>query len=870
MREDQTFKLPEPGTIYDLPQCELNYVYVTRQVLPKLKKENEESPEDIFDIIEHGPFVITGFIHMNEEIQCIYNVSNIIKIHDNSVKFARTSRKTVFIKLRNVYLYKIEQLSNNSLIIWVIGQRALYAIRNVSDEYKETFNIVMDKANLYLCLKSIRKNETKECIFTFSEYLEQISYVYSEKILKIKNKLVKYSKFLFFMMLDDISLNWPVSLFFKGLKELCNDSFEAAKLNKKKVEILRNEAINTLKLNDSFINDDIINNGNALNDSFGLQNNFFNIDFSLTKSQNRILTYPFPRANAEGRKLYNNLEKALMHIPFKPEDLDIETAAIFLGDDLDSVDSMREKIKCHAEGLIDFIKISKKWEKSILFKQLIDISKGVDVYLRETDSMFLNKNFKKIYDIKNKINPSVTPIKNISKKRNVSQLANDSSTELNDDIDFKTNLLSKKEFLYKITDQLISEIIDSQKYSKKYNLKIFIDNITENFKISYEDVLKFILENIEHFVNLTIQKHTEIYKDLENMLIFKSNFSKESKFKSCVDDESKISSKYDLSETNILNSIEDLSFKNKKRINKEKYVKSDVYEFQTYNKNKTLNLDTICKSSDIELNSQEFNSMSINIKKTAECLKKAISHGSYKLLSNTNSIVNKQNKLTLNSLRNSTTFLENKEYACNNSLKQNIMNDSLYDINLKYESSFENIMNKLNCKMTPENLRTLVDKSVKKNTTLVNSEKSDNKNDYFDTKIKTNLQLSEQDDPVINGDLSFNKFTKTLLESSLIKPGRGKPMLQIIPFPPTQPAQNSKLWFCPLKNCNYFSETFVSNRIYKTIIEHLKYHRNILSSKDKCEDSENHKQKNETVRSFVDKLETIASLWNLQSNEIQL
>lgn len=64
-----------------------------------------------------------------------------------------------------------------------------------------------------------------------------------------------------------------------------------------------------------------------------------------------------------------------MYIPFKPEDLDIETAAIFLGNDLNSVNDMREKIKDHAEGLIDFIKISKKWEKSILFKQLIDISK---------------------------------------------------------------------------------------------------------------------------------------------------------------------------------------------------------------------------------------------------------------------------------------------------------------------------------------------------------------------------------------------------------------------------------------------------------------------------------------------------------------
>lgn len=152
MREDQTFKPLKPGTIHDLPQCELNYVYVTQQILPRLKKGNEDPPEDIFDVIERGPFVITGFIHMNEETQSILKILNIKKINDSLVRFAHTSRKTVFIKLRNVYLYKIEQLPSNSLLIWVVGQRALYAIRNVSDEYKETFDIVIEKANLY-CTK---------------------------------------------------------------------------------------------------------------------------------------------------------------------------------------------------------------------------------------------------------------------------------------------------------------------------------------------------------------------------------------------------------------------------------------------------------------------------------------------------------------------------------------------------------------------------------------------------------------------------------------------------------------------------------------------------------------------------------------------
>ncbi|KTW32577.1 uncharacterized protein T551_00062 [Pneumocystis jirovecii RU7] len=867
MREDQTFKPLKPGTIHDLPQCELNYVYVTQQILPRLKKGNEDPPEDIFDVIERGPFVITGFIHMNEETQ---------------IRFAHTSRKTVFIKLRNVYLYKIEQLPSNSLLIWVVGQRALYAIRNVSDEYKETFDIVIEKANLYLYLRSIRKSETEDCIFTFPEYLEQISHVLGEKELVVKNKMIKYSKFLFFMMLDDVLLNWQTSLFFKDLKQLCNDSFKIAELNKKKVEILRNEAVNTLKLTNSFTDESIINNKQKLDDSFQLQHDFFNVEFLFKKSQNRILTYPFPRANAEGRKLYNDLKKALMYIPFKPEDLDIETAAIFLGNDLNSVNDMREKIKDHAEGLIDFIKISKKWEKSILFKQLIDISKGIDICLKETDSMFFkNEDSQKLYEKKNKIYHNTESIKNIPNKRTILDL-NNSSAELsiNNNVTYKTDLTSKKEFLYKITDQLISELIDSQKYAKKYNLKIFIDNITKNFKISYRATLKFILQNIEYFANLAIQKHTEIYKDLENMLIFKLNFLKNPKLKLSMNKQLK-TSKYNILKSNASNFLEDSCFKNKKKLNKKKYIENEIHKSKNYNtpsdfetiiKDEILDpLDIIYKSSDTKLDLQKLNNISTNFKKNTECLKETISHDSYKSPFNINTTFNnKRNKLNLNLLKKHADFPKNEKEAYNNNPKQNTMNEFLSNTNLKHELLCEDTINKPNHKIISENLSVLIDKSPvseKKNIiTYSDFNKSNQEKNYLNTEVEADLQPFKFDNSATSNDSSFNKFTKILLESSLIRPGRGKPMLQIIPLPPTQPSQNSKLWFCPVKDCNYFSETFISNRIFKTIIKHLKYHRSILSSKDKYENSE-HQLKNKLVRDFVDKIETITTVWNLQLNE---
>ncbi|KAG5439409.1 hypothetical protein PCANB_001983 [Pneumocystis canis] len=843
MREDQSFKPLKPGTIHNLPQCDLNYVYVTRQIPPRLKIKEEEPPEDIFDAVERGPFIITGFMYINEKTQ---------------VQFARTSQKLVFIKLRNIHLYKIERVSNNSLLIWVIGQRALYAIQSVSDEYKDMYNIIMEKANIYSCLRSIRENETEKCIFTFPDYLKQISYALNEKELEVKNKIIKYSKFLFSMMLDDIILNWSESLFFRDLKQLCNDSFKLAELNKKKVEILRNEAIDTLKLTNGFMDCSAENHEKKSDNFIQLQRNFFNIDFSFRKTQDRILTYPFPRANAEGRKLYNDLKKALMHVPLKPEDLDIEMAAIFLGNDLNSVNDIREKIKTHAEGLIDFIKISKKWEKSILFKQLINITKGIDICFKKTDSMlFKNEHCQKLslYNQKNnKINHDITLIKNIPRKRSISDLE-ESPLELknNNNITRETDLTLRKEFLRRITDQLISELIDSQKCAKKYNLKIFIHNIIKNFKIPYEVILKFILGNIEYFISLTIQKHTEIYKDLRKMLAFKLYFSEDFGLKPTINKELKTLSTYNFSKSNLTGSIEDSYFKNEEKIKKKRYIEDDTYKSQDHQpslkfeavstKNEILNLsNSEYKLSDIGLNSSKLNEISIDVKKSTEPSKEVISCNSHKSFFNIKSPSNnKQNKSNLDSIEKPVNLVKNNGNLYKNPPKLDTISKSSPNTNSQHKQLSNDTVDKLNCKMTPENLNFLVNKfaNLEKNiTTLSNSNKNDNKDINSNTKAESDLKSLNSDNPIATDDLSFKDFSKTQLDFDLIQPGRGKPMLQIIPLPSTQSTQNSKL--------------------------------SILFSEDISRNSEHCQQNNEMVRNFVGKLETITKIWESKLNETQL
>ncbi|EMR10349.1 hypothetical protein PNEG_01601 [Pneumocystis murina B123] len=839
MREDQAFKPLKPETINDLPQCELAYVYITRHVYPRLKIDEKDEPEDIFDAIEKGPFVVTGVIRI---------------IKDEQSQYRHNLEKVVFIKLMNVYLYKIERLSNNSLLIWIIGQRALYVIQSVCDEYKETYNIVTEKADLYSDLRTIRESETKECKFTFHEYLEQISYVWEEEKSEIKDKVIKYSKFLFFMMLDDTLLDWPKSLFFKDLVELCSDSFELAKLNKKRVEILRNNAIDILGLTNGFSDTSMENHDQKLN-NFQLQNNFFNINFSLRKLQNNILTYPFPRTNAEGRKLYNDLKKALMHVSFKPKNLDIDMAAVFLGDDLNSVDDIKEKIKSHAEGLIDLIKMSKKWEKSNLFKQLNNITKGIDMPLKKTKSMLLkNENQKKLlYNRRNRIIYDI-PFKKIDKEISLFHLIDNSSSEGDNNTTFQTNIHPKKEFLQKIMNLLVSELIDSQKYAKRYNLKIFIHNVTNIFKISYKTILKFILENIECIIGLITQKHTEIYKDLENMLIFKSEFLNNFKTKSLNNRKKKDSScSYNLLKSNILDSIEDLSFKNKNESSEKSITTDNTYEsldakaslesntISTENKISN-SLNNLYESSNIELNIQKFNNALINLRKTEKRLKNAISHNFSKSPFNTNSIFNDKK--------------ENEEKIYHNNPRPDIMSISSSDINLRDKPLSDNIINTPNNETKSYDLDKISSKSLissKKN--IINSSNSNKNHDksiYFNKKNKSN-------DPVINDNSTFNQFTKSLFEFNLIEPGRGKPMLQIIQLPSTQPSQNSKLWFCPFKNCNYFSETLVPNKYFKAIIKHLKYHKDSFSSKHKHKNF--NQSQNNMVRDFVEKLETIAESW---------
>ncbi|QSL64848.1 hypothetical protein MERGE_002152 [Pneumocystis wakefieldiae] len=824
MREDQAFRYLKPETIDDLPQCELAY---------------KDEPEDIFDAVEKGPFVVTGVIRI---------------IKDEQSQYKYNSEKIVFIKLMNVYLYKIERLSDNSLLIWIIGQRALYIIQSVCDEYKEIYNIVTEKADLYSDLRTIRESETKECNFAFHEYLEQISYVWEEEKSKIRDKIIKYSKFLFFMMLDDTLLDWPKSLFFKDLVELCGDSFELAKLNKKKVEILRNNAIDILGLTNGFSNTSMENHDQKLN-NFQLQNNFFNINFSLRKSQNNTLTYPFPRTNAEGRKLYNDLKKALMHVSFKPKNLDIDMAAVFLGNDLNSVNDMKEKIKSHAEGLVDLIRMSKKWEKSHLFKQLNNITKGIDIPLNRTKSrlskdenkrkLSYNRRNRKIYNI---------PFKKIDKKISLFHLVDNSSSEGNSDTTFQANIHPKKEFLQKITNQLISELINSQKYAKRYNLKIFIHNVTNIFKISYKTTLKFILENIECIIGLITQKHTEIYKDLENMLIFKSEFLNNFETKPLNDRKQKDSSySYNSLKSNISNSIENSSFKNKNESSKKSIITDNTYgsldtkvpleSNTTSTENKISDsINNLYESSNIELNIQKFDSALINLRKTEKRLKNAISHNIYKSSFNADSTFNNKK--------------ENEKKIYDNNAKPNTMNISSSDTSLKNKPLCNNIIN------TPDNdtkfhdLDEISKKSLissKKN--IINSSNSDknhDKNIYFNKKDESN-------DPVINNSPAFNQFTKSLFELNLIEPGRGKPMLQIIQLPSIQPSQNSKVWFCPLKNCNYFLEKLAPNKYFKAIIKHLKYHKDSFSSKYRHENL-NEPQSN-MVRNFVEKLETIAESW---------
>ncbi|KTW29678.1 hypothetical protein T552_00887 [Pneumocystis carinii B80] len=840
MREDQAFRPLKQGTIDDLPQCELAYVYITRHAYSRLKIEEKDEPEDIFDAIERGPFVVTGVIRI---------------IKDKQSQYRYNSEKIVFIKLMNVYLYKIERLSNNLLLIWIIGQRALYVIQSVCDEYKETYNIVTEKADLYSDLRIIRENETKKCKFTFHEYLEQISYVWEEEKSKIKDKIIKYSKFLFFMMLDDTILDWPKSLFFKDLVELCSDSFELAKLNKKKAEILRNNAIDILELTNGFSNtkDSFTENHDQELDNFQLQNNFFNINFSLKELQNDTLTYPFPRTNAEGRKLYNDLKKALMHVSFKPKDLDIDMAAIFLGNDLNSVNDMKEKIKSHAEGLIDLIKMSKKWEKSNLFKQLSNITKGIDIPLKKTKSMLLkNENQKKgLYKRKNRRMYN-TSFKKIDKEMSLFHLIDNSSSEGSSNTTFQRNILSKKEFLQKIMNQLVSELIESQKYAKRYNLKIFIHNMTNIFKISYKTTLKFILENIESFIGLVTQKHTEIYKDLENMLIFKSEFLNNSKAKPSNKKHKDSSYSYNLLKSNILDSIEDSSFKNKNESSKKSVTTDNTCEsldskaalesntISTENKISD-SLNNLYESPNMELNIQKFDNALINLRKTEKRLKEAISHNSSKSLFNTNSTFNNKKE-------------NEKEY--HNNSKSDVMNISSSDTNLKDNSLSNNIINTSNHETKSHDSDEMSDKSLvlsKKNiTNSSNSNKNNDKNIYLNKKDESN-------DPVINDNYTFNQFKKSLFEFNLIQPGRGKPMLQIIQLPSTQPSQNSKLWFCPLKNCNYFSETLVPNKYFKAIIKHLKYHKDNFSSKHGHKNF--NQPQNNMVRDFVEKLETIAESW---------